>query len=151
RGAKRGRAAVGAKLGQGHRDGKGRGGSIRVAKASAEAHGTAQATAAGDTLTRGELERPWEQDSAAPRFVDSEGRQLGWQRAHLLLFYSPFCDLIFLRYTFHTPPHPPSPSPTFNSETSQKPLDDSGNCSIASQLCVLAVALLLGEPKFADL
>ncbi|CAI7921397.1 unnamed protein product, partial [Closterium sp. NIES-53] len=66
-------------------------------KASAEAHGTAQATAAGDTLTRGELERPWERDSAAPRFVDSEGRQLGWQRAHLLLLYSPLCDLVFLR------------------------------------------------------
>ncbi|CAI5991186.1 unnamed protein product [Closterium sp. NIES-64] len=66
-------------------------------KASAEAHTTAQAAAAGDTLTRGELERPWERESAARRFVDSEGRQLGWQRAHLLLLYSPLCDLVFLR------------------------------------------------------
>ncbi|CAI5473000.1 unnamed protein product [Closterium sp. Yama58-4] len=66
-------------------------------KATAEAHVTAQAAAAGDTLTRGEVERAWERDSAAPRFVDSEGRQLGWQRAHLLLLYSPLCDLVFLR------------------------------------------------------
>ncbi|CAI5510952.1 unnamed protein product, partial [Closterium sp. Naga37s-1] len=80
-------------------------------KASAEAHVTAQAAAAGDTLTRGELERPWERDSAARRFVDSEGRQLGWQRAHLLLLYSPLCDLVFLRYTFHTSPVPRPPPP----------------------------------------
>ncbi|CAI5471017.1 unnamed protein product [Closterium sp. Yama58-4] len=66
-------------------------------KVTAEAHVTAQAAAAGDTLTRGEVERAWERDSAAPRFVDSEGRQLGWQRAHLLLLYSPLCDLVFLR------------------------------------------------------
>ncbi|CAI5535817.1 unnamed protein product, partial [Closterium sp. Naga37s-1] len=80
-------------------------------KASAEAHVTAQAAAAGDTLTRGELERPWERDSAARRFEDSEGRQLGWQRAHLLLLYSPLCDLVFLRYTFHTSPVPRPPPP----------------------------------------
>ncbi|CAI5485479.1 unnamed protein product [Closterium sp. Naga37s-1] len=90
-------------------------------KASAEAHVTAQAAAAGDTLTRGELERPWERDSAARRFVDSEGRQLGWQRAHLLLLYSPLCDLVFLRYTFHTSPVPRPPPPPLKHENLTEP------------------------------
>lgn len=35
---------------------------------------------------------------ALPRFVGSEMRQLGWEHAHLLLLFSPLCELVTTRY-----------------------------------------------------
>eukprot|EP00475_Leptophrys_vorax_P042790 TRINITY_DN80650_c0_g1_i1.p3 TRINITY_DN80650_c0_g1~~TRINITY_DN80650_c0_g1_i1.p3 ORF type:complete len:146 (-),score=3.11 TRINITY_DN80650_c0_g1_i1:169-555(-) len=66
-------------------------------KADAEASAAAAACAAGDPLSVDVVARVWDREAGGRRFLDGKGRQLGWQRAHLLLLYPQLCDLVFLR------------------------------------------------------